>query len=280
MNANQRKLRDAVISGRLANAARLVPPEGTKDQLLGPFNPWIYAPEVGLQAAVLGEKLRCAEELPERLRDLAILTVAGFWDSSLGWSAHLPLVLEAGLTEEDVHAAVTGETPGTELHDEERVACEIVRNLLVLGALPDELYEEARNLFSAEALVLLVLLTGYYTLVAFTVNAFDVPGLTAEAQRQQPGPGVPRFVANGKRKPCVTLFNEFATCVLSVSAAGYRPRLVIEIPESGETAEFDPLELAEMCRWQDGQRDDLVGYRKRHVGAGEDSSGSEMGDER
>ena len=57
----------------------------------------------------------------------------------------------------------------------ERVVYDFTAALLRTGKVGHALYEEARESIGEEGLVELVTLAGYYTLVSFILNAFEVP---------------------------------------------------------------------------------------------------------
>jgi 4-carboxymuconolactone decarboxylase len=74
---------------------------------------------------------------------------------------------------EAVEAIAEGNDPPLR-HDEaivHSVACQLVET----GHVDAETYDAARQLLGDRGIVELVTLCGYYTLVSFTLNAFEVP---------------------------------------------------------------------------------------------------------
>ena len=151
-------------------------PQGVVDSaggLRGPFNPWVYAPEVGRRTADLGAHLRFGVSVERRLLELAIITTGAHWKAEFEWWAHVPMAREHGVSEPVIEAIGRGETPSFE-HDDERVVHAVATQLSTNGHLDEATYAEAQALLGDRGVVELVTLCGYYVLVSFTLNAFDI----------------------------------------------------------------------------------------------------------
>jgi 4-carboxymuconolactone decarboxylase len=159
---------DSLASTR---GASLVNDEGG---LVGPFNAWVHAPDVGARLAALGATLRFDSSLDRRLLELAIITVGAHWKAEFEWWAHIRMAREHGVSDEVIEAIGHGLVPEFEA-DDERVMFAVARQLVTGGRLDASTYEEAHRLVGDRGLVELVSLCGYYTLVSFTLNAFAVP---------------------------------------------------------------------------------------------------------
>jgi 4-carboxymuconolactone decarboxylase len=81
---------------------------------------------------------------------------------------------EHGVADDVIAAIGAGAQPAFPRHDE-RVVHAIARELASTGHLSDETYAAGRDLLGEQGLVELVTLCGYYALVSFTLNAFEVP---------------------------------------------------------------------------------------------------------
>jgi 4-carboxymuconolactone decarboxylase len=166
---------DAIVATR---GERVVNEEGG---LAGPFNAWLYAPEVGARVADLGAAVRFGGSLDRRLVELAIITVGAAWKAEFEWWAHSQLAAEEGIAVAAVDAISRGESYPFEAEDE-RVVHEVASQLTSDGRLGEGTYDEAVEFFGEAGVVELITLCGYYTLVAFTVNALAVrlpPGVAA-----------------------------------------------------------------------------------------------------
>jgi 4-carboxymuconolactone decarboxylase len=97
------------------------------------------------------------------------------------------MALAHGVSQEAVDAIAGGATPP--LPDDERVVHAVARQLVEDGHVERASYDAARALLGDRGVVELITLCGYYTLVSFTLNAFDV-ALPPGEERTWPGDGV------------------------------------------------------------------------------------------
>jgi 4-carboxymuconolactone decarboxylase len=162
------QLWDAIVSGR---GAQLVTAEGG---LAGPFNAFVTAPGVGQRLSDLGQQLRFGASIERRLLEVAIITTGARWHAEFEWWAHARMAREHGVPGEVVDAIGRGEDPPFEAEDE-RTIYTAARQLTITGQLTAEAYADARQLLGDAAMVELVSLCGYYTLISFLLNAFAVP---------------------------------------------------------------------------------------------------------
>ena len=142
--------------------------------LAGPFNAWMHRPDLGDAAHRLGERLRFHGVLPGAAREIAILAVGAKWMAEYEWWAHARIARREGVPEEAIGAIRRGARPA--LPDPvERAAYDFTAALLDTGKVDRARYDEACARLGEEGLVELVTLAGYYTLVSFILNAFEVP---------------------------------------------------------------------------------------------------------
>jgi 4-carboxymuconolactone decarboxylase len=141
--------------------------------LTGPFNAMVHAPDVGRNVASLGAVLRFGTSMNRRLTEVVILTVASRWKAEFEWWAHARLAREAGVADAVVDAIGRGEEPAFEA-DDERIVYTVARELTTTGRISQEHYDAAAELLGETAMVELVSLCGYYSLISFLLNSFDV----------------------------------------------------------------------------------------------------------
>jgi 4-carboxymuconolactone decarboxylase len=148
----------------------------TNDQggLVGPFNAFVHAPGVGQHLSALGAKVRYETSIERRLSELAIITVGAHWQAEFEWWAHARMARQHGVPDAVVDAIERGEEPAFEA-DDERAVYAVAAQLVRTGHVDPDAYGAARRLLGDAGLVELVSLCGYYTLVSFLLNAFDVP---------------------------------------------------------------------------------------------------------
>jgi 4-carboxymuconolactone decarboxylase len=162
------QLWDSIVNGR---GDLLVTAEGG---LAGPFNAFVTAPGAGRRLSSLGATLRFYTSIERRLSEIAIITVGARWQAEFEWFAHAPMAREHGVGEAVVDAIGRGEDPPFEA-DDERAVYAVARQLSSSGRVDRDAYDAAHAFLGDAGMVELVSLCGYYTLISFLLNAFDVP---------------------------------------------------------------------------------------------------------
>lgn len=152
--------------------------------LIGPFNAFVHAPDVGRRLSSLGQVIRFGTSIERRLTEVAIITVGARWKAEFEWWAHGRMAREHGVPDAVVDAIGRGEDPPFEA-DDERAVYAVARQLSDGGQLSQDAYAAAQRLLGDVGVVELVSLCGYYTLISFLLNAFAVP-LPAGAQPAWP----------------------------------------------------------------------------------------------
>jgi len=167
LNADGQQVWDGIVGSR---GSQLVNAEGG---LSGPFNAFVTAPDVGRRLSALGATLRFGTSIERRLTEVAIITVGARWQSEFEWYAHSRMAREFGVPDAVVDAISRGEDPPFKAGDE-RVVYDAARQLGQDGHLDAATYAAAQQLLGDAGLVELVALCGYYSLISFLLNAFDV----------------------------------------------------------------------------------------------------------
>jgi|HubBroStandDraft_6_1064221.scaffolds.fasta_scaffold11052_5 alkylhydroperoxidase family enzyme len=142
--------------------------------LVGPFNAFVHAPDVGRRLSSLGAALRFGTSIDRRLSEVAIITVGARWQAEFEWWAHARMAREHGVPEAVVAAIGRGEDPPFAA-DDERTVYAVAHELADGGQVSQATYDTARDLLGEAGMVELVSLCGYYTLISFLLNAFAVP---------------------------------------------------------------------------------------------------------
>jgi 4-carboxymuconolactone decarboxylase len=150
---------------------QLVGGDGT---LVGPFNAFVHAPDVGKHLASLGAVVRFGTSIERRLSEVAIITVGARWKAEFEWWAHARMAREHGVADAVVDAIGKGEEPPFAA-DDERIVYSVAHELTNAGQVSQARYDAARDLLGEAGLVELVSLCGYYTLISYLLNAFAVP---------------------------------------------------------------------------------------------------------
>jgi 4-carboxymuconolactone decarboxylase len=134
---------------------------------------WLRSPDLAARAQKLGELVRYDTSLKARWSELAILVVAKRWHAQYEWAVHTTEARKAGLQDPVVEAIRTGVTPAFP-EPADRVVYDFAQAVVTEGRVSDELYRTAVGDLGERAVVELVALIGYYTMVAFTLNVFDI----------------------------------------------------------------------------------------------------------
>ena len=147
--------------------------------LNGPFNAFLLSPALGTALQELGAAVRYATALTPRVRELAILVVAGHWGSAFEQHAHEAVGRAAGLGDDELDALRAGRMPP--LADPvERASVELCL-ALVAGDVDDASWSAAHELLGDRTIFELSTLVGYYATLALQLRVFrvDAPALPA-----------------------------------------------------------------------------------------------------
>lgn len=146
---------------------------GARGGVRGPFLALLHSPGLAARIEQLGVYVRFQCAVPERLRELAILTVATHWRCDYEWYAHAPIAAQQGFSESILTQLGRGEAPTFEEPNDALVYA-YCTTLLREGRVPDALYNSTRDALGQQVIVDLTGLVGYYTLLALTLNAHQV----------------------------------------------------------------------------------------------------------
>jgi len=149
-----------------AVAALIAGPRGDAN---GPFVPMLRSPELLERAQHLGEYLRFRSVVPSKLRELAILATARYWQQTYEWHAHASIGREAGLSEHSIDALAM-QRDGSGLPSDEATVLRFVRDLHRNHAISDALYGQVAALLGEDGVVELCGICGYYTMLAMVMN--------------------------------------------------------------------------------------------------------------
>jgi 4-carboxymuconolactone decarboxylase len=160
MSDAQRRVAEAAISGK-------------RGRVPAPLRAWLHSPEMGDRAQSLGAFLRYDTSLGPYLSELAILVTARVWTSHYEWFAHKREGLKAGI-EPAVIAAIAERRVPDLPDDKARVVYDYAVALHRDHVVSAPLHAAAIAALGETGTVELVGLLGYYTLVAMTLNAFEI----------------------------------------------------------------------------------------------------------
>jgi 4-carboxymuconolactone decarboxylase len=146
---------------------------GTRGVVGGPFAIWLRQPAIADVANRFGNAVRLHGKLDKRLFELMTIVVARHWGAQYEWFAHVEAGRKAGLTDAVIEPLRTRQEPAFAREDE-RLVYDVVTELSETRRLSDATYRRALDFFGQDLLIELITATGFYTLVAMMLNAFDV----------------------------------------------------------------------------------------------------------
>ncbi len=160
----QRTLRDAIVASRGLGRGKLG----------GPFGVFLHAPVFGDLVQRLGEHCRYKTALSPRLSEFAILCIARLWRSHYEWYAHEAIGKKAGLSPKTIRDLQSGREPKAAAKDEKAI-WRFIAELHKTKRVSDRTYARVHAFLGDAAMVELVGILGYYTLVAMSLDVFRVP---------------------------------------------------------------------------------------------------------
>lgn len=161
MNDAQKAVYDKIVDG----------PRGT---LVGPLRAALHNPALADRWQAMGQVLRYETSLPRDLNELAILVTGRHWNSELEWTIHAGAARKAGLDEAVIEAVRVCAMPDFQ-RDEEREVYDFSSELLENGKVSEASYTAILHRWGALGAVELTALVGYYSMVAMTLNAHQIP---------------------------------------------------------------------------------------------------------
>lgn len=140
----------------------------------GPFGVMLHAPDYGDLAQKLGAFCRYKTAVPPRLSEFTILVLGRMWRSQYEFWVHAPIAEKAGVSKQTIADLRAGRRP-KKLSKEERAIYDFVEELHKTRRVSDKTYARVHGLFGDSGMVEFAGILGYYTLVAMSLNVFNVP---------------------------------------------------------------------------------------------------------
>lgn len=161
MNPEQRRVYEAIVGG----------PRG---RLVGPLRAALHRPELADKWQQFGELLRYRTALPPKLSELAILVTARHTRSNLEWIVHEQMAIKAELPL-TIIADVFAQRRPADADTDMLIVYDYAFELNENNTVSDDVHRRVTERFGVVAVVELTALIGYYTMVAMTLNAHDIP---------------------------------------------------------------------------------------------------------
>ncbi len=172
LTAEQAEVYRSITQGPRAQGKQLFPLTDADGALTGPFGVMLHAPALGVALQEVGAAIRYRTDLSDRAREIAILVVAVAMGSEFEWFAHSRVGAAVGLTPDEL-AALQKSRFRSDDPVEEAVAA-LSAALLDGRAVGDEEYARYDAVLGARAIVEVVVLVGYYRLLAQSMQVFEI----------------------------------------------------------------------------------------------------------
>jgi 4-carboxymuconolactone decarboxylase len=141
----------------------------------GMYRSLLNHPELTRHISDLGTFLRFgAGSLPPVVRELVILWLARRVGAVYEWVKHEPPAKAAGLPDAMINALRAGQEP-PELDETQQAALRVARCALELRSIPPEVQEALIAQVGIKGVIELVVLVGFYRMIAGVIFSFDVP---------------------------------------------------------------------------------------------------------
>jgi 4-carboxymuconolactone decarboxylase len=147
---------------------------GQRKRLVGPLRAVIHRPELADRWQKLGALLRFDTSVPPRLSELAILVTARRWSSQVEWHVHALEAARAGLPQDVIDAIRRAEAP-TFADSVDAAVYDFTVELQGSGFIGTATYDTVLGILGTVGIVELTAIVGYYTMVAMTLNAHEIP---------------------------------------------------------------------------------------------------------
>jgi 4-carboxymuconolactone decarboxylase len=161
MDPDQRRVYDKIISGR-------------RGRIQGPLRAALHSAELADRWQALGELLRYNTTLTPRQSELAILVTGRACQSPFEWYAHRLEAEKIGI-ETSVIEAILAQAVPPGLDSDDAVIVQYATELNRHNSVSDATYRDAVSRLGERRVVELTALVGYYTMVAMTLNAHEIP---------------------------------------------------------------------------------------------------------
>ena len=168
---------------------------GPRERLVGPLRAAMHRPELADRWQKLGALLRFDTTVSARLSELAILATARRWNSQVEWYVHALEAQRAGLPVGVIEAIQVAEAPEFDSAVDAAVY-DFTVELQCTGQVSSTIYSNVLDTLGTVGIVELTAIVGYYTMVAMTLNAHEIPMPDGIAEPLRPVGGA----ASGERR--------------------------------------------------------------------------------
>jgi 4-carboxymuconolactone decarboxylase len=138
---------------------------GARGHMPVSYQSLMHSPGAARAVSQMGSYLRFESDVPEDVREAAVLVVNGRLDCPFGWVQHVPLALAAGVDQRAIDGLAAGElspwlSPG------QRIGALMAEESVAAGQVTVVTLASAREAFGVAQTIDLLLAIGYYSMMA------------------------------------------------------------------------------------------------------------------
>lgn len=149
---------------------------------IGPYSIIAHMPEMALRLEALRTYIRKEESLPQKLQELAMITVAREMNCAFIWYAHAAAARQIGVRS-DIVDGIREQRPLSNLAPEEQIVVNFVRELLQNRKVSKVTFAAATAKFGQRGVMTLTNLVACYAVLAYNMNTYE---LEAPAHATEP----------------------------------------------------------------------------------------------
>jgi alkylhydroperoxidase family enzyme len=142
---------------------------------VGIFNMMAHAETVLKPLMKLGGTFLGKLQLDPLLRELVILHAVNLEGGTYEWMQHVPVVLALGGTQAQIDALKAGDDQAACFSDAEKAVLRLAREVVVDVRASEEALTGARRFLSDREIVELILVAGFYIMLARLTETLDIP---------------------------------------------------------------------------------------------------------
>ncbi|HLF79538.1 MAG TPA: carboxymuconolactone decarboxylase family protein [Dehalococcoidia bacterium] len=138
-----------------------------------PFSALLHSPDVTQRIAHVGTYVRFESVLPDKTRELAILTAARERDVAFEWAGHCRLARELGISEETIDT-IAYRKPLDKLSPEEALPIRFAREIINDHKVSDATWQAVHAKFGDRGAIDLAAAVGYYAMLGCILNTLEL----------------------------------------------------------------------------------------------------------
>jgi 4-carboxymuconolactone decarboxylase len=140
---------------------------------VGPYSLLLHMPEMAQKLEALRTYIRAEASVPQKLQELAMITVASEMGCAFIWYAHAAAARQAGVRD-DIVDNIREKHALTNLAPEEQTVVQFTRELLQHRKVSQPTFDAATATFGQRGVMTLTNLVACYAVLAYNMNTYEL----------------------------------------------------------------------------------------------------------